>query len=65
MRGPGKVLATRQTGEMQLRIADLVKDQGMLDEVPEAAEMMLRTKTRAAERLVDHWLGERTDYDKI
>ncbi|MCU7862201.1 MAG: ATP-dependent DNA helicase RecG, partial [Candidatus Thiodiazotropha sp. (ex Lucinoma kastoroae)] len=65
MRGPGEVLGTRQTGEMQLRIADLVRDQGMLDEVREAAEMMLRTETRAAERLVDRWLGERIDYGKV
>lgn len=65
MRGPGEVLGTRQTGEMQLRIADLVRDQGMLDEVREAAEMMLRTDPQAADRLVSRWLGERADYGKV
>ncbi|MCU7906078.1 MAG: ATP-dependent DNA helicase RecG [Candidatus Thiodiazotropha sp. (ex Epidulcina cf. delphinae)] len=65
MRGPGEVLGTRQTGEMQLHIADLVRDQGMLDEVRQAAEMMLRTDPQGADRLVGRWLGERADYGKV
>ena len=27
IRGPGEVLGTRQTGEMSLRIADLIRDE--------------------------------------
>ncbi|MEW8045740.1 MAG: helicase-related protein, partial [Candidatus Thiodiazotropha sp.] len=65
MRGPGEVLGTRQTGEMQLRIADPVRDQGMLDEVREAAEMLLRDDPQAASQLVKRWLGERVDYVKV
>jgi ATP-dependent DNA helicase RecG len=64
MRGPGEVLGTRQTGEMQLRIADLVRDQGLLDEVREAAEMMLRDHPVDADRLIDRWLGRRADYGR-
>ncbi|MEW8298299.1 MAG: ATP-dependent DNA helicase RecG [Candidatus Thiodiazotropha sp.] len=64
MRGPGEVLGTRQTGEMQLRIADLVRDQGMLEEVRGAAEMLLQSDPRAAAHLVKRWLGERVDYAK-
>lgn len=64
MRGPGEVLGTRQTGEMQLRIADLVRDQGMLDEVREAAEMMLRKYPAEADLLVERWLGRRVDYGR-
>ncbi|MES9895553.1 MAG: helicase-related protein, partial [Candidatus Thiodiazotropha endolucinida] len=65
MRGPGEVLGTRQTGEMQLRIADPVRDQGMLDEVREAAEMLLRDDPQAASQLVQRWLGERVAYVKV
>jgi ATP-dependent DNA helicase RecG len=65
MRGPGEVLGTRQTGEMQLRIADLIRDQGMLDEVREAAEMLLLSYPDAAAQLVKRWLGERTEYGKV
>jgi len=64
MRGPGEVLGTRQTGEMQLRIADLVRDQGLLDEVREAAEMMLRDHPAEADRLIERWLGRRADYGR-
>ncbi|MEW8028273.1 MAG: ATP-dependent DNA helicase RecG [Candidatus Thiodiazotropha sp.] len=65
MRGPGEVLGTRQTGEMQLRIADLVRDQGMLDEVRQAAEMLLQNDPQAASQLVKRWLGGRVDYVKV
>jgi ATP-dependent DNA helicase RecG len=64
MRGPGEVLGTRQTGEMQLRIADLVRDQGLLEEVREAAEMMLRDHPREADLLVMRWLGRRAEYGR-
>ncbi|MCU7828119.1 MAG: ATP-dependent DNA helicase RecG [Candidatus Thiodiazotropha sp. (ex Myrtea sp. 'scaly one' KF741663)] len=64
MRGPGEVLGTRQTGDMQLRIADLVRDQGMLDEVREVAERMLQDHPLQAEQLVLRWLGRRVDYGR-
>jgi ATP-dependent DNA helicase RecG len=64
MRGPGEVLGTRQTGEMQLRIADLVRDQGLLDEVREVAGMMLQDYPDGADRLIDRWLGQRVEYGR-
>jgi ATP-dependent DNA helicase RecG len=64
MRGPGEVLGTRQTGEMSLRIADLVRDQGLLEDVRTAAESLLRDHPAAAERLVERWLGRRADYGR-
>lgn len=65
MRGPGEVLGTRQTGEMQLRIADLVRDQGLLDDVREAADLMLASYPENAAALVRRWLGERAEYGKV
>jgi ATP-dependent DNA helicase RecG len=65
MRGPGEVLGTRQTGEMQLRIADLVRDQEMLDEVRQGAELMLQSDPHAATQLVERWLGSRVNYVKV
>ena len=64
MRGPGEVLGTRQTGDMQLRIADLVRDQGLLDEVREAAGMMLEQHPAEADLLINRWLGRRADYGR-
>ncbi|MEG7525458.1 MAG: ATP-dependent DNA helicase RecG [Chromatiales bacterium] len=65
MRGPGEVLGTRQTGEMQLRIADLVRDQDLLDDVREAADLMLASYPKNAAALVRRWLGERAEYGKV
>jgi ATP-dependent DNA helicase RecG len=65
MRGPGEVLGTRQTGELQLRIADLVRDQGLLDEVREAADLLLRRYPENAAALVRRWIGQRADYGKV
>jgi ATP-dependent DNA helicase RecG len=65
MRGPGEVLGTRQTGDMQFRIADLVRDQGMLDEVRQAAESLIQNDPDAASQLVTRWLGNRVNYVKV
>ncbi|MGD8589286.1 MAG: ATP-dependent DNA helicase RecG, partial [Chromatiales bacterium] len=65
MRGPGEVLGTRQTGEMQLRIADLVRDQALLDDVRVAAEFLLHRYPANAAALVRRWIGQRADYGKV
>ena len=62
LRGPGEVLGTRQTGEMQFRIADLVRDQRMLDDIRRAADMMLKEHLARVGPLIRRWIGERTRY---
>jgi ATP-dependent DNA helicase RecG len=41
LRGPGEVLGTRQTGEMQFHIADLLRDEALLSSVEQAAGQLL------------------------
>lgn len=65
LRGPGEVLGTRQTGEMQLRIADLVRHQSLLPEVQRAAELILKHYPSHAQPLVRRWLGGRAEYGKV
>jgi ATP-dependent DNA helicase RecG len=43
LRGPGDVLGTRQHGDMPLRVADLVRDQEILDEARAAAFELVRS----------------------
>jgi ATP-dependent DNA helicase RecG len=62
LRGPGEVLGTRQTGEMQFRIADLLRDQSLLDEVQEAAQLLLEHYPERVEPLVRRWIGDRQHY---
>ncbi len=55
LRGPGEVLGTRQTGEMQLKIADFQQHAHLLTEVRRHAEQVSNTPT--ANRLIRRWLA--------
>ena len=41
LRGPGELLGTRQTGLMQLQVADLMRDADLLPRVQAVADVML------------------------
>ncbi|MDH5359355.1 MAG: ATP-dependent DNA helicase RecG [Gammaproteobacteria bacterium] len=58
IRGPGEVLGTRQTGLLTMRIADLQRDQAMLPEVREVADMLLDQYPDRAEALIRRWIGD-------
>ncbi len=62
LRGPGDVLGTRQTGLMQLRIADLVRDQNLLPAVSRAADDILSSHPECAEPLTRRWIGNAIHY---
>ncbi|VAX11484.1 ATP-dependent DNA helicase RecG [hydrothermal vent metagenome] len=65
LRGPGEVLGTRQTGEMQLRIADLIQHQHLLPEVQRAAEIILESYPTHAQPLIQRWLGNKAEYGAV
>ncbi|SEF81771.1 ATP-dependent DNA helicase RecG [Oceanospirillum linum] len=65
LRGPGEVLGTRQTGLAQMKIADLVRDQYLLDEVNIAANQLLRHYPHHLPPLVDRWLGSADQYAQV
>ena len=58
LRGPGEVLGTRQTGMLQFRVADLGRDQGLLDLIPDAATQILSDSPEQADRLIERWIGD-------
>ncbi len=57
LRGPGEVLGTRQTGQISLRIADLVRDAHLLPAIQHAGEVLLREHPDLIERLIARWIG--------
>ena len=65
LRGPGEILGTRQTGEMQFRVADLLRDQYLLEEAREAADWLLRQAPEKVRPLIDRWLGADTRYVQV
>ncbi len=62
LRGPGEVLGTRQTGELQFRVADLVRDADLAARVQAAADEMLAGYPAQAAALERRWIGDRLQY---
>ncbi len=58
LRGPGEVLGTKQTGLMQMRIADIVRDEHWFSDVKKAASYILEKHPQAVKPLVRRWLGK-------
>jgi ATP-dependent DNA helicase RecG len=65
LRGPGELLGTRQTGLLQLRIADLQRDAELLPRVRELAlDLHTQNPTNAA-ALIRRWLPDRERFAQV
>jgi len=62
LRGPGEVLGTRQTGMLQFRVADLARDQQLLERIPPVADRLLSGNPARAEQLIRRWIGDATRF---
>jgi len=65
LRGPGEVLGTRQTGMMQLRVADLTRDQDLLPGVRRIADRLLARHSGSVKRLLQRWIGDAARYGQV
>jgi ATP-dependent DNA helicase RecG len=65
LRGPGEVLGTRQTGMIQFRIADLMRDQHLLDKVEAAAVQLLEQHPDSIRPIIRRWLGHAPRYGQV
>jgi ATP-dependent DNA helicase RecG len=61
LRGPGELLGTKQTGDINFRIANLARDAHWLPQVKQCAETLLRDYPAHVAPLIQRWLrhGER------
>ena len=64
-RGPGDMLGTRQTGLLQLRIADLGRDRDLLPKVEALAGRLRRDHPDTVESLVSCWLRNKEVYANV
>jgi len=62
LRGPGEMLGTRQTGDMQLHIADLQRDAHMLPQIKQLAQDLLLNHPSNVDVLITRWLGQSGQY---
>jgi len=65
LRGPGELLGTRQTGLMQLKVAELVRDSDLLPGVQRAADLMLGGPRANIEALLRRWVGDGEHFGKV
>jgi len=65
MRGPGELLGTRQTGEMDFHIADLGRDRALLPLAQRLADTLVAQDGERAVALVRRWLGASERYARV
>ncbi|EBQ3585158.1 ATP-dependent DNA helicase RecG, partial [Salmonella enterica] len=62
IRGPGELLGTRQTGNAEFKVADLLRDQGMIPEVQRIARHIHERYPQQAQALIERWMPETERY---
>ena len=65
LRGPGDMLGTRQTGIIQLKVADLMRDMDLLPQVIEFSENLLCDFPQSVEPLIKRWNNTSSEYAKV
>jgi ATP-dependent DNA helicase RecG len=62
IRGPGELLGTRQTGNAEFKVADLLRDQAMIPEVQRVARHIHERWPEQAQALIERWMPETERY---
>jgi len=62
LRGPGELLGTRQTGQLEFRVADLARDAHLLPVAQRVGEALMRDHPDRVERLIARWIGTAVRY---
>ncbi len=65
LRGPGEVLGTKQTGEVDFRVADLLRDKALLSKVQQVAKQVLQYHPDLVLPLTQRWLGSVKQYARV
>ncbi|MCX8963202.1 ATP-dependent DNA helicase RecG [Erwinia psidii] len=65
IRGPGELLGTRQTGNAEFKVADLLRDSAMIPEVQRIAQHIHQHYPEQAQALIDRWLPETAQYGNV
>ena len=65
IRGPGEVLGTRQTGVLDLRVADLMRDQELMPRVVAASKQIFDEYPHVVEPLLHRWLKQGLQFAEV
>ncbi|EOW6734981.1 ATP-dependent DNA helicase RecG [Cronobacter dublinensis] len=62
IRGPGELLGTRQTGNAEFKVADLLRDQAVIPQVQRIARHIHEQYSEHAQALIERWMPETQKY---
>ncbi|WP_026376572.1 ATP-dependent DNA helicase RecG [Aestuariibacter salexigens] len=62
IRGPGELLGTRQTGLAEMKIADLVRDAYLIEQVQNMASHLWQQYPANAQAIINRWLGHKEQF---
>jgi len=65
LRGPGEFMGVRQSGLPMLRIADLERDEELLQSAQACADVLLKEHPQAVERHLQRWLSQAEELVKV
>lgn len=65
LRGPGDVMGTRQTGQIQFKMADLCRDKALTNQAVAAAQRIQAEYPQNIEPLILRWIGDATQYTDV
>ncbi|MEZ5673283.1 MAG: helicase-related protein [Thiotrichaceae bacterium] len=65
IRGPGEVLGTKQTGVMNLRVADLDRDKEFLSDIVSIADELLMKHPASCNALIKRWIRSSLSYGQV
>jgi len=65
LRGPGELLGTRQTGDMQFRIADTQRDAHMVEQIHQIGKQLMQEENANIKNLIARWFGKNKVYAQV
>ncbi|MDU9411242.1 ATP-dependent DNA helicase RecG [Pseudomonas sp. zfem005] len=65
LRGPGEMLGIRQTGLLQFKVADLMRDADLLPAVRDAAQALMERWPQHVSPLLERWLRHGQQYGQV
>jgi ATP-dependent DNA helicase RecG len=65
LRGPGEILGTRQTGDIDFTLADLRRDLALMPQVKANAQRLLEQHPQQSALLIQRWLGNNENYANV
>ncbi|MCL5051519.1 MAG: ATP-dependent DNA helicase RecG [Firmicutes bacterium] len=65
LRGPGELLGARQTGLVQMKVADLTRDADLLPQIRQLAHRLFTDYPAQSDALMQRWLPDRERYAQV